>query len=75
MLGIAVGYHYMQFQGKLLNQTLENGKKPSFVPDFGPSDPHSVFQFFSSKLWLRQSLDVMVSYHHVQYQKKLMIQS
>ena len=23
-----------------------------------------------SKIWLRQSLDVMVSYHHGQYQKK-----
>ena len=22
------------------------------------------------KIWLRQSLDIMVSYHHVQYQKK-----
>ena len=30
---------------------------------------------FFSKTWLRQSLDVMVSYHHVQYKKKLMIQS
>ena len=28
------------------------------------------FFFFSSKIWLRQSLDIMVSYHHVQYQKK-----
>ena len=32
-------------------------------------------KFFFSKIWLRQSLDIMVSYHHVQYQKKLMIQS
>ena len=32
-------------------------------------------QFFFSKTWLRQSLDIMVSYHHVQYQEKLMIQS
>ena len=31
--------------------------------------------FFFSKLSLCQSLDIMVSYHHVQYQKKLMIQS
>ena len=23
------------------------------------------------KIWLRQSLEVMVSYHHVQYQKRL----
>ena len=27
-------------------------------------------KFFFSKVWLRQSLDIMVSYHHVQYQKK-----
>ena len=27
------------------------------------------------KIWLRQSLEIMGSYHHVQYQKKLMIQS
>ena len=31
--------------------------------------------FFFSKIWLRQSLDLMLSYHHVQYQEKLMIQS
>ena len=31
--------------------------------------------FFFSKIWLRQSLDIMVNYHHLQYQKKLMIQS
>ena len=30
---------------------------------------------FFSKIWLHQSLDIMVSYHHVQYQKKLKIQS
>ena len=29
---------------------------------------------FFSIIWLGQSLDIMVSYHHVQYQKKLMIQ-
>ena len=28
-----------------------------------------------SKIWLRQSLDIMVSYHYIQYQKTLMIQS
>ena len=33
------------------------------------------FFFFCWKIWLCQSLDVMVSYHHVQYQKKQMIQS
>ena len=28
--------------------------------------------FFFSKIWLRQSLDIMVCYYHVPYQKKLM---
>ena len=23
------------------------------------------------KIWIRQSLDIMLSYHHVQYQKKI----
>ena len=46
-------------------------------PNFGPFDPNSGHQnlFFPSKFWLRQSLDIMISYYHVQYQKKLMIQS
>ena len=30
---------------------------------------------FQRNIWLRQSLDIIVSYHRVQYQKKLMIQS
>ena len=31
--------------------------------------------FFSPKNWLCQSLDNIVNYHHVQYQKKIMFQS
>ena len=31
--------------------------------------------FFFFLIWLRQPLDIIVSYHHVQYQKNLMIQS
>ena len=30
----------MQFQEKLMNQTWDNGKKPSFRPDFGPFSPN-----------------------------------
>ena len=30
MLDIVASYHSMQFQGKLMKQTGENGKKPSF---------------------------------------------
>ena len=37
-------------------------------------DPNSALQKNFSKIWF-QSLDIMASYHHVQYPKKLMIQS
>ena len=75
MLDIVAAYHYMQFQGNLLIQIQENNKKLYFVPALGPLDPNSGRKIFFSKIWLRQSLDIMVSYHHVQYQKKLIIQS
>ena len=41
MLEIVGSYYCMQFQGKLMNQTLENGKKTSFGPDFGPFSANS----------------------------------
>ena len=41
----------------------------------GPISTHLAQFFFPKKIWLCQLLDVMVSYHQVQYQKKLMIQS
>ena len=40
MLYIVASYHCMQFQGKLINQTWKNDKKPSFEPDFGPFGPN-----------------------------------
>ena len=48
-------------------QTQENGEKPNFGPDLGQLGPNSdrQFFFFFSKLWLRQSLDIMVSYHYI----------
>ena len=30
----------MQFKGKLMNQTWENGKNPNFGPDFGLFGPN-----------------------------------
>ena len=36
---IVASYNYMQFQGKLMIQTQENGKKPHFCPDLGPLGP------------------------------------
>ena len=59
MLGIVASYHQMQFHGKLVIQTQENGAN----------------NFFYIKIWFCQSLDIIVSYNHVQYQKALMIQS
>ena len=52
-------------------------KKTSFGPNFGAFGPNlgRQFLFFFSKIWLRQSLDITASYHDLQYQKKLMIQS
>ena len=60
----------MQFQGKLINQASENGKRPNFGPDFGSFSQNLGHNFFFSKIWLSLSLGIMVSYHHVQYQKK-----
>ena len=47
-LDIFASYHCMQFQGKLINQTWENGKKPSFRTDFGPFGPNLGPKFFFS---------------------------
>ena len=57
-----------------MNQTWGNAKKPSFGSNFGSFGPNLGCRIFFSKIWFRQSLDIMLSYPHVQYQKKLMIQ-
>ena len=65
MLDIVTSYHCTQFQGKLMIQTKENGEKPHFGPDFVLLDLNSDRENIFSKMWLRQSLDIMVSYHHI----------
>ena len=35
MLDIVASYHFMQFHGKLMIQTQENGEKPHFGPNLG----------------------------------------
>ena len=37
-----------------------------FGPDFKPIGPKFNRESFFPKIWLRQSLDIMVSYHHGQ---------
>ena len=66
MLEIVASYHCMQFQGKIIVQIQENGEKPHFGPNLGPLDPNLGCQILFSKIWLHQSLDIMVSYHHIQ---------
>ena len=55
MLDIVASNHCMQFQGKLMNQTWENGKKPNFEPNFDWFDPNLCPNFF---LWVLHLLNV-----------------
>ena len=43
MLDIVASYYCKQFQAKLMNQTWENGKKPSFGTHIGPFGPKNLF--------------------------------
>ena len=52
------------FSEKEWSKRQQNGKKPHFRPKLGPLGR----QIFL-KIWLRQSLDIMVSYHHVNIRK------
>ena len=49
MLDIVASYHCMQFQGKLIIQSQEDGEKPHFGSNLGPSGPNSGHIFFFSK--------------------------
>ena len=60
---------------KMYDPNLIKWQKTSFLAWFRPVGPKFVLSIFFSKIWLRQSLYIMISYHHEQYQKKLMIQS
>ena len=75
MLEIVERYHWMQFQGKLMNQTWKNGSKEQFRTWFWPICAKFGPPKFFSKIWLCYSVDILNSYHHVQYQKKLVIKS
>ena len=46
MLDIVASYRGMQFQGKLMNQTWENGEKPNFESNFGSFGPNLGPKFF-----------------------------
>ena len=46
MLDIVPSCNIVQYQGKLINQTWKNDKKPNFGPDFGLFGPNLGFQGF-----------------------------
>ena len=53
MLKVVPTYHCVQFQGKCMIWTQENGEEPHFGPDFGPLGSNSDWQNFSIKLVVR----------------------
>ena len=48
-----------------MNLTEENGEKPNFGPNFGPYP----------NFYLYQILDIVASYHCIQFQEKLLFQT
>ena len=58
-LDIVTSYHCMQFQGKLMNETWENGKKCSFNRDLVPFGPNSGCHFFFFKNQMSWSAIIM----------------
>ena len=72
MLNIVASYHRMEFHEKPMIQTLDMPQKTHFGSDLGPFGTnfcHQFFFFFFSKIWPRQSLGIMVSYHHYNNRK------
>ena len=59
MLDVVASYHRIQYEEKRMIQTKTNGGKHHF----GPLGPNSGHQTFFLKIWLHQSLDIMVNYH------------
>ena len=74
MLETVASYRCMQFQGKRMNQTWENGKKLNFEPDFGLFGPDLGTQIFFRKFYLYQMLGIVANYPCKQFHVKIMTQ-
>ena len=70
-IDIVASYHCMRFQGKLMNQTWENSKKPSFKTDFGLFGPNLGPKNFFHGFYPDYMLEILASYHCMQFQGKL----
>ena len=62
----------MQIKQKLMQQTWENGKKTNFQPNFGMFDPNLGPQKFFCEFYLYKQLDIVPSYHPIQFHGKVM---
>ena len=62
MLDIVASYHCMQFQGKLITQTQENGEKTFFGPDVSTFGQIRAIKFF----FFKKNLALLVTRHHGQ---------
>ena len=58
----------MQFQEKLMSQTWENDKKLSFGTDFDLFGPNLGPKIFFDGFYLYCILDIVASYHWMQFQ-------
>ena len=75
MLYIVASSHSTQSQGKRMNQTWKNDKKTSFGTDFDPFDLNLGPQNFFYGFYRNCLLDIIESYHCVQFQEKLINQT
>ena len=73
MLGFVASYYCMQFQAKLICQTWENSKKPTSGTILAPLVQILARNFFQ-KFYLYYILDIVASYHCMQFQGKLIKQ-
>ena len=65
----------MQFKGKLILQTSENGEKRNFGPNFSPFSSIFSPQFFFHGSYFYQMLGIATSYRSIQFEGKRMIQT
>ena len=64
----------MHFKQKIMNEASENWKK-IFGLDFDPFDQNLAPKYFFCGFYLCQMLDIVASYHRIQFQEKLVIQT
>ena len=65
----------MKFQGKLMNRTRENCKRPYFRLDFGLLGQNVGPQNLFRRFYLYWSLEIVPSYHPMQFTGMLMNQT